>query len=437
MTAEIAVLNKSAVALAADSAVTISGPHDRPGKVYNGVDKLFALSRLNPVGVMVYGQAEFMGIPWEPIIKLYRKHIGRQTFDTLKQYADNFITFIETNATMFSDSVQTEFFESLMKLFFESLVSGIDSEVSSVIKKKGSVTDSQVKNIAAKVIRDRHELWSGLNHLQTVPEGFAEVVTRKYGDKIEEIIARIFQKLSLPDAARSQLRSLPGLLCSKDKIVAEPCGIVVAGFGENDIFPSVISFDLEGIVAGRLKYRQSKYLSVSRNRSAIVVPFAQSEVVGTFIEGIDPNCKRTLHKSLETLLCNMYPKAIVKKLSSLKGGDKEAIGKLVDLSKQVLRQFAMELDRYSKKYHIDPVLEAVAYLPKDELAAMAESLVNLTSFRRRVSLDVESVGGPVDVAVISKGDGFIWTKRKHYFLPEINPQFFANHYGNVKLEVRS
>jgi hypothetical protein len=29
-----------------------------------------------------------------------------------------------------------------------------------------------------------------------------------------------------------------------------------------------------------------------------------------------------------------------------------------------------------------------------------------------VSLDAETVGGPIDVAVISKCDGFVWVKRK-------------------------
>jgi hypothetical protein len=73
----------------------------------------------------------------------------------------------------------------------------------------------------------------------------------------------------------------------------------------------------------------------------------------------------------------------------------------------------------------------VANLPKEELAGMAESLVSLTSFKRRVSHDPETVGGPIDVAVISKGDGFIWIKEKHYFDLALNHQFFANYYpGN-------
>jgi len=43
-------------------------------------------------------------------------------------------------------------------------------------------------------------------------------------------------------------------------------------------------------------------------------------------------------------------------------------------------------------------------------------------------MEAETVGGPIDVAVISKGDGFIWINRKHYFARELNPPFFANYY---------
>jgi hypothetical protein len=49
-------------------------------------------------------------------------------------------------------------------------------------------------------------------------------------------------------------------------------------------------------------------------------------------------------------------------------------------------------------------------MPKPELARMAEALVNLTSIKRRVSRGVETVGGPIDVAVISHAEGFVWDK---------------------------
>ena len=57
-------------------------------------------------------------------------------------------------------------------------------------------------------------------------------------------------------------------------------------------------------------------------------------------------------------------------------------------------------------------------------------MINITSLRRKVAIDDNNgtVGGPIDVAIISKGDGFIWLKRKHYFDQKYNPQYFYSHY---------
>jgi hypothetical protein len=57
----------------------------------------------------------------------------------------------------------------------------------------------------------------------------------------------------------------------------------------------------------------------------------------------------------------------------------------------------------------------------------AENLVRLTALRQKVSLEIETVGGSIDVAIISKHDGFVWIKRKHYFDRELNP-FFVQKY---------
>lgn len=66
----------------------------------------------------------------------------------------------------------------------------------------------------------------------------------------------------------------------------------------------------------------------------------------------------------------------------------------------------------------------VERLPKDGLAEMAETLINLTSFKRRITSQSETVGGPTDVAIISKKDGLVWVKYKQYFEPELNLQFW-------------
>ena len=51
MTAEIAILNREAVALAADSAVTMIGSSGE--KIFTSANKLFTLSKYHPVGIIV------------------------------------------------------------------------------------------------------------------------------------------------------------------------------------------------------------------------------------------------------------------------------------------------------------------------------------------------------------------------------------------------
>ena len=106
MTAEIAIMNRGAIALAADSAVTIRS-YDGT-KIYNTVSKLFRLSKHMPVGIMLFGKADILGLPWETIIKEYRKFLVAQKFDTLEEYAKNFLGFVENNDLFFPEDRQIE-----------------------------------------------------------------------------------------------------------------------------------------------------------------------------------------------------------------------------------------------------------------------------------------------------------------------------------------
>jgi hypothetical protein len=47
-----------------------------------------------------------------------------------------------------------------------------------------------------------------------------------------------------------------------------------------------------------------------------------------------------------------------------------------------------------------------------------------------IAKNIEKLQYEYDVVFVSKGDGLIWMKRKHYFKPELNNQFFANYYND-------
>lgn len=149
------------------------------------------------------------------------------------------------------------------------------------------------------------------------------------------------------------------------------------------------------------------------------------------MEGVDP-FYRNVEESYLSQIFNEYAGIIIDNMQRYTDEEKKKLKvKLVGIGKEILKDLRKKLEDYREEKYINPVTSVVSMLPKDELAAMAESLVSLTSFKRKVTMESETVGGPIDVAVISKGDGFIWIKRKHYFNPELNPQFFANYYKEV------
>ena len=91
MTTEVIIKNKSGLVLAADSAVTVTGigMDGKQAKVYNSANKLFTLSKIAPVGVLLYNSSSINDIPAEIIIKEFREK--GDTFNNLKQYHDALI----------------------------------------------------------------------------------------------------------------------------------------------------------------------------------------------------------------------------------------------------------------------------------------------------------------------------------------------------------
>lgn len=61
-------------------------------------------------------------------------------------------------------------------------------------------------------------------------------------------------------------------------------------------------------------------------------------------------------------------------------------------------------------------------MPIQDAIDLAEFLVDLTIGYLRFNPGAPTVGGPVEVAAITKHEGFKWIKRKHYFGRKLNPE---------------
>lgn len=430
MTAEIAVLNRNAVALAADSAVTLQLPEGP--KIYQ-TNKLFTLSKHRPVGIMIYGSADLMDVPWETVVKMYRSRLGDRSYARLKGYAEDFLRYLEKSPRLFPPDRQELFCGRLAAGWLRVLKGKLKREITEKLRLDGPVSPRDVRQVFRNLLE--REL-ADLRRARVLPrfaKTSAQSLRRRYAEAIRRAIREELGSLSSAIPTERLERACADLLRRMWQL-HNGSGIVIAGFGEEEFLPRLYAYQLDSVVGGRLRVsedRRKRCHIDTGSLTAAVVAFAQSEMVSLFMNGIDADYSAFMRRFVSHSMIDGYPGLVAKLIGDSMPARKKnlLIGKLRQSGATLASELESARAQYQQEHHSNPIVEIVNHLPKEELAAMAEALVSLTSFKRHITRNPETVGGPVDVAVISRGDGFVWIRRKHYFERRLNEQFFANYFS--------
>ena len=244
-----------------------------------------------------------------------------------------------------------------------------------------------------------------------------------YGDSIKQFAEATFN-CSITRSLTTLISNLLYLVF-KSNIQSEfSTGVVVTGYGSDQFFPELIDYQVDGKHRGfvRVWVGRTEDLNEKGASSATVVPFAQSDMFQLFMEGFTSNHVEFIKKTL-TFVLNDKSDRLVNNYVSNAATQKIEIETQRRDNEDILDKFSDEFSHYVQEEMVQPVVRVISTLPKEEMAAMAEALVEITTLRRKVDSTVESVGGPTDVAIISKGDGLVWIKRKHYFNMDLNQDF--------------
>jgi hypothetical protein len=268
--------------------------------------------------------------------------------------------------------------------------------------------------------------------------GFEDVSSRafnaKYGSIIDGVLtADDFTPLRLPNTCRALFKALVRLAAISQRQTQFSTGIIITGYGRENLYPKLVELTIDGGCLDRVRYFEVAKADVKDDPDgAIVIPFAQDDTINSFVRGIDEkfvlfNSGFFAH-SMELIVAE-----VLKEHTTLNREERIVAERLVgERMNEAFEDFQSEIQDFANEEFERPMLEVLRTAPKETLAELAESLVSITSLRQRVSGELETVGGPVDVALISKGEGFIWIKRKHYFDKELNPHFVRNYFREVE-----
>lgn len=421
MTAIVGTINRRGVAFAADSAATLT-ISDKV-KITNHTNKIFALSKKHPVGIAIYNNLDFHGVPWENIFKMYRdNHLKDNSFAKLSDYTNDFWRYL---TGVILPKLYAE-----QKLHIAFMANQLLNEVKSLaiegLKDQGAEINNQT--ILSSIIKILQG-FSGNYKKHTRGEGFEGYTKKQFNSYALEVIDSIIDKIvadpSCPkDFKDTFVDALFWIIMSNHNVYFNYTGLIFWGYGEDELFPSYYEYQIGLAFDNRVKHNKISDYEVSNSQSACIAPFAQSDVANTVVRGIDQRLKDTIIDGIfghfsnfrdnisETLRTASAPQELIDAINGIK---------IDDMTKPLVD----DINNYIRDNYTGKLLETVAFLNKEDLADMAESLVRMTCLKRHVTTDDETVGGPVDVAVITKGDGFIWIKRKHYFEANLNHHYFA------------
>ena len=362
------------------------------------MNKVFSLSRKYVYGAITYGATTIYNVSIDQVLKEFRTYLdSREHISDFFEILPLFEAFINQNSSYYKfDLAEANHCNGLIK----DLVVDWGNKIKTV------ATEVDAENKISEI----------LNQLETVMRGSLKIdnydvsayIKTTYNDYFNMLIGMIVPELNnFP----TQKECFWDYICNYFNLsltneTNNYMGLFFAGYGHCDAFPKFTHIELYRVVGGKIKYRLVENYEESNNHAQIV-PLAQPDVILTFCKGISNRFINYIPQKVESII-NSKIDALPDTFTI---DQKNALKTSLSSSKA---EIASAINTTIQNDNVKPILDSVQLIPLPEMGFLAESLVNITSLKRTFAIDgnQQTVGGPTDVAVMSKGDGFVWIKRK-------------------------
>lgn len=440
MTAVVGLLNKKGIAIAADSAVTRR--RDENEKITNNGNKMVRISDDLPISVMFTGSASFNGNLWDVIARRYRTQRKKDNYlpPTVEECMLDFFNFIAQMDILWPDEYT---FEWLMECSINIIVSAI-REISWELwaqDNKGNFHNSQafIKDFSKQLTKIKKASLKTGHCLQFENYTLSDFLKSEHIGRLmeEQQIKRMLDKVNVISGKRELPKEF--VKAASDEFLAtlhayvstriehqHGCAVLIfSGFGTKERYPSLISVCVCGGIARHVNYhyRPEDIVEISNERPAAICHFAQDDVMLSLMEGVHKDWREKSQKSINEKI-NKLTNELFPSQTEIGGYEPEFQGTITSIDKKkIIKKFGnscrRQFDKNKKEWE-----KLLVDCDLNSMAALAESLIDLTGFQRILTFQQEGVGGTIDVAIASKEGGFVWKNRKSwYHHKDVNGQY--------------
>ena len=270
MSAGICIMNRNAIAMAADSAVTV-GDH---AAIHNSANKLFSLSRVAPVGVIVYANAALMTVPIEIIVKQYKKQLADRVFLKLNDYVNDFLDYLRDKSQFFRFDINEQ---TYVLQVFSDLMRGLLGDyriiMSSEQNNSGKPLDENgMKKVAESAVSSTITFVNGIK--KRADYHFGEYIENHYLNTFVDLVKKDQNLQWLTDEQIQEVCKKSFELYDTDFDRGGFVGVAIAGYGEEEIYPHLVHLHIGGVIDTKLKYNIIENVEISESTTASIAPLA-------------------------------------------------------------------------------------------------------------------------------------------------------------------
>lgn len=426
MTTQVVLMNGLGIALASDSAVT-SG-----GKVLNTSEKVYELALPHKIAILTSGRAAFLGFPWEVLFSAWSETL-KSPLATVVEYRESLYKFLRTIlpasvdlSTSEADYLRTSYFGTS-----NVLASAVDILSTIVVPAYEAILppEKYAEFMNNGWSEDFRSEMSDLFPTELLPD-IANAFAAAEATRVETFVAapevslaqalvwvENYWTLTKSSPTEMDLKSWPIIPGLDDQIkhlwavyvmhadYVSESNVNMVGYGSSDLFPSAAGVFFHGVVGGALLKRFEGDIEPSNAPRHLF--FAQNDAITALFLGDDSLLTQTAVENTEKTLSTIYDQ-----LADSEDERAQLAREYVSAS-LAKGDIADEMKRAGTETRAEPFRKAIGMSPILDLAEFAAQLVGVQAAHAAMTQENPSVGGHVDLAVISHRRGFEWIRHKN------------------------
>ena len=401
MTSQLILLNGFGVALASDSAMTLGNK-----RTYETAEKVIPLPKPHRIAVLHSGSVTIHGMPYSVLVNEWANTLGSTPLRTVSLYRQNFISWLNDNHDWVTPDRATKDFMYQLKDIYRIIWNKIQENVDS------DADDETQQEKCLEIFTDYTNMYGGFPSLSHSEGDWTNQAYSRIEKEVRESQEYWFDDIPMNQEINDQIHIFTRLYLERGHFLNR-AGLAFAGFGEKQLLPSYANVNIGGIMNESLLYEHDGELSAEPGESGYfgIRPIGQRDSIDLVLKGLDYRLVQIASDAVTRTLFQTPDEASDptgdKKSNQTKDKDIDP-----EFSDKIYAAIEESFEEWSENKYVKGLRGAIASLPVASLATVARSLIEVQSLSQTITGEMGTVGGPIDVATISREHGFQWIRHK-------------------------